>query len=334
MLQKTIDNIQNIKYKTLTQEQLLISADRLTRFKETETKYLRVFKDIIFSNLIEPKIKKIDIEQISNKQIREIAEFIINKSLEQISSTPNDNIVNSRLCEYEKNTFICNDDTLDLLNNKINYKALCEIIPNNCPINLKWLKLLSTSDNPEKESFQNGYKFPIKKLIICEGITEEILLPVFANILGYNFDQNGIQILSAGGKNQVVKMFYQYVEELKIPIFVLLDNDAKPNSLEIVPRLRNCDKIHLLEHGEFEDALPVKLIERTLKYATENISELPITHPDSSDRMVHYLEDFFKKRGTHEFKKAEFALMVKENICGLEDVSDEFQKIIEELKAL
>ena len=69
MLQKTIDNILNIKYKTLTQEQLLISADRLTRFKETETKYLRVFKDIIFSNLIEPKIKKIDIEQISNKHL-------------------------------------------------------------------------------------------------------------------------------------------------------------------------------------------------------------------------------------------------------------------------
>lgn len=334
MLQKTIDSIQNIKYKPLTKEQLLISADRLTRFKEPETKYLRVFKDIIFSNLIEPKIKKIDIEQISNKQIREIAEFIINKSLEQNSPIPNNNIVNLRLCEYEKNTFSCDNSTLDLINNQINYRALCEIIPENCPINLKWLKLLAISNNPEKESFQKGYKFPIKKLIICEGITEEILLPIFANLLGYNFDKNGIQILSAGGKNQVVKMFYQYVEELKIPIFVLLDNDAKPNSLEITPRLRNCDKIHLLTHGEFEDALPIKLIERTLKYATENISELPITHPDNSDGMVHYLEDFFKKRGAHEFKKAEFALMVKKNIIGLEDVSDEFKEIIRELKAL
>lgn len=334
MLQKTIDNIQNIKYKPLTQEQLLISADRLTRFKETETKYLRVFKDIISSNLIEPKLKKTDLDQIPYKQIREVAEFIINKSLEQISSTQNNNIANSRLYEYETSTFVCDNNTLDLINNHINYSALTELITENSPINLKWLSLLSKSENPNEASFKQGYRYPIKKLIICEGITEEILLPVFANLLGYNFDQNGIQILSAGGKNQVVKMFYQYVEELKIPIFVLLDNDAKPNSLEIVPRLRNCDKIHLLEHGEFEDALPVKLIERTLKYATENISELPITHPDSSDRMVHYLEDFFKKRGTHEFKKAEFALMVKENICGLEDVSDEFQKIIEELKAL
>lgn len=334
MLQKTIDNIQNIKYKPLTQEQLLISADRLTRFKAPEEKYLRVFKDIISSNLIEPKLKKTDLDQIPYKQIREVAEFIINKSLEQISSTQNNNIANSRLYKYETSTFVCDNNTLDLINNHINYSALTELITENSPINLKWLSLLSKSENPNEASFKQGYRYPIKKLIICEGITEEILLPVFANILGYNFDQNGIQILSAGGKNQVVKMFYQYVEELKIPIFVLLDNDAKPNSLEIVPRLRNCDKIHLLEHGEFEDALPVKLIERTLKYATENISELPITHPDSSDRMVHYLEDFFKKRGTHEFKKAEFAIMVKENICGLEDVSDEFQKIIKELKAL
>lgn len=334
MLQKTIDNIQNIKYKPLTQEQLLISADRLTRFKAPEEKYLRVFKDIISSNLIEPKLKKTDLDQIQYKQIREVAEFIINKSLEQISSTQNNNIANSRLYEYETSTFVCDNNTLDLINNHINYSALTELITENSPINLKWLSLLSKSENPNEASFKQGYRYPIKKLIICEGITEEILLPVFANLLGYNFDQNGIQILSAGGKNQVVKMFYQYVEELKIPIFVLLDNDAKPNSLEIVPRLRNCDKIHLLEHGEFEDALPVKLIERTLKYATENISELPISHPNSSDRMVHYLEEFFKKRGAHEFKKAEFALMVKENIIGHEDVSDEFKKVIEELKAL
>ena len=32
-----------MKYKTLTKEQILISLDRLTRFKPTKEKYLRVF---------------------------------------------------------------------------------------------------------------------------------------------------------------------------------------------------------------------------------------------------------------------------------------------------
>ena len=50
-----------MKYKLLTEEQILISIDRLTRFKETKQKYLRVYSDILVSNLIEPKLKKVEI---------------------------------------------------------------------------------------------------------------------------------------------------------------------------------------------------------------------------------------------------------------------------------
>ena len=47
-----------MKYKLLTKEQILISIDRLTRFKNTKEKYLRVFIDILTACLIEPKLKK------------------------------------------------------------------------------------------------------------------------------------------------------------------------------------------------------------------------------------------------------------------------------------
>ena len=50
-----------MKFKNLTKEQIIISLDRLTRFKNTREKYLRVFSDILISNLIEPKLKKSDI---------------------------------------------------------------------------------------------------------------------------------------------------------------------------------------------------------------------------------------------------------------------------------
>ena len=40
-----------MKYKALTKEQILISLDRLTRFKPTKEKYLRVFFDIILGNV-------------------------------------------------------------------------------------------------------------------------------------------------------------------------------------------------------------------------------------------------------------------------------------------
>ena len=65
-----------LKIKPLTKEQLIISVDRLTRFKDTETKYLRVFKDIILNNLIEPKFKKIDLDKMDYEQIKILAQEI------------------------------------------------------------------------------------------------------------------------------------------------------------------------------------------------------------------------------------------------------------------
>ena len=290
-----------MKIKQLTKEQLIISIDRLTRFKEPEIKYLRVFKDIILNNLIEPKFKKAELDNMDYEEIKNIAEQIINYSLPENKDLD----INQQLYNYENSVF------------KIDEKT-------NIPLNLQFLKSLA-----------KGHKetncFPVKKIILCEGITEEILLPKFAQICGYDLNKNGIYIISAGGKNQVVKYFYNYAECLKIPIFVLLDNDAQENLHEIKPRLREFDKIHLVKSGEFEDLLPNSLLIKTLNYTTQNISLAPIEGLETQASKVEFLEEFYRHRGLHEFKKAEFAHAVKENITGIDDVSDEIAEIIEEL---
>lgn len=315
-----------MKIKPLTKEQLIISADRLTRFKDTETKYLRVFKDIINSNLIEPKLKKQDLDDIDYEELKNLAEKIINSSFD---AKNDDCLINQRLYDYEKSLFNLNSKTEKLIKNKINYKAILNILPDDIPNNLKWFKTLggTAPDN-------NSYGFPIKKILLCEGITEETLLPEFSKICGYDFDKNGIHIISAGGKNQVVKYFYNFAETLKIPVFILLDNDAEANLEEIKPKLREFDKIHLLKSGEFEDLLPESLIIKTLNYTTENISLAPVEDMHKSSSTVEFLEEFFKHRGLHEFKKADFAQAVKQNISGTEDISDEIKDIINELASL
>ena len=185
--------MENIKYKSLSEEQLIISIDRLTRFKDPETKYLRVFKDIVSTHLILPKCKKSDIDCWSYKKLRDVAEFIINSSIEDLElQVEFDPLINQRIFEYEKNLFSFGDDVEILLHNHINYKALINILGDDIPVNLKWLKLISKSSNPDAESHLLGYRYPINKLIICEGITEEILLPEFARLLNFNFDKNGI----------------------------------------------------------------------------------------------------------------------------------------------
>ena len=70
-----------MKYKILSKEQLIISFDRLTRFKPTKEKYIRVFSDIITSNLIEPVYKKQDLLNLPAKEITKIAEEIINDKI-------------------------------------------------------------------------------------------------------------------------------------------------------------------------------------------------------------------------------------------------------------
>ena len=71
----------NLKVKPLTKEQLLISIDRLTRFKNTEEKYLRVFFDILVNNLIYPKYRKSDLEIMDYEQLKLLAQEVINTSI-------------------------------------------------------------------------------------------------------------------------------------------------------------------------------------------------------------------------------------------------------------
>ena len=320
------------KIKPLTEEQLLISLDRLTRFKEPELRYVRVFTDIITSNLIEPKLKKFELEQMSYTELRDLAQEIINISLDKIfTDIPADSkyTINQRLLSYEKSVFDITDKVLTLLDNKINYSKAVELINSDNVFNLRWLKSLKENDATPENRHANLY--PVKKVLLVEGITEEILMPEFAKILGKNFKENGIFILSAGGKNQVVKYFYRFAEFLKIPIYVLLDNDAVENYNQIKPKLRKSDKIHLISRGEFEDILPNTLIEKTLNVLTANISTCDTKELENAKSKVEYLEEFFRKRGAHEFKKSEFAESIKENISNKTDISPEIKAIIEDL---
>ncbi|MCM1003985.1 MAG: ATP-dependent endonuclease [Candidatus Gastranaerophilales bacterium] len=315
-----------MKFKKLTKEQIIISIDRLTRFKPTKEKYIRVFTDILTSALIEPKIKKSDIAKMDLSKITEMVCDIFNASFE-ISS---DNTINNKLKEFENNVFINDTETQKLLNNNINYTEALKLIEEDCPVNLKWLK--SLKDNNQLENRKNHFlKYPLEKIILVEGITEEILLPAFSKFLGHDFYAEGIQIIAAGGKNQVVKMYYKLSQEVKLPIFVLLDRDAEDNIRQIEPRLREHDRIHLVSCGEFEDLLPKSLIIKTVNAHFKNF--LAINEHDLSEELptAKILENIFKTRGLHEFKKAEFAKLVREKIAENTDISEEIALIIKEI---
>ena len=132
---------ESIKIKPLTKEQIIISADRLTRFKFTEQKYLRVFTDILVNNLISPKMKKTEIEETDYKKITELAEYIINSSLEKLGiSIQNSGKINEKLKQYENLVFVLESSCEKLLDNNINYDGILELLGKTCVKNHQWMK--------------------------------------------------------------------------------------------------------------------------------------------------------------------------------------------------
>lgn len=324
---------EKLKIKPLTKEKIIISLDRLTRFKPTEEKYLRVFKDVIISNLIFPTFKKSELNSMDYEKLTLFAQEIFNFSLKNLNvPLSNDFLINKKLMEYEKSVFKFDKNVEKLLNNKIDYAAAILLFDNkDLPINLLWLKTLTKNQNQIKARKDSELKFPLEKVIIAEGITEETLLPKLAKIYGFDFDENGIYMISAGGKNPVVKLFYLYADILKLPIFVLLDSDAKENLEEIKPKLRNFDNVYILKSGEFEDILPLNLIKRTLNKTLKNFSSVSLEDLRKDKPMTKILAELLKEKGL-EFKKAEFAQFVSENINDKKDLSKEIIEIFENIK--
>lgn len=321
-----------MKFKPLTENQIIISIDRLTRFKPTEEKYLRVFKDILVSNLIEPKFKKQDLEHLDYRTIRDLAVEIFNKSLKEDNT--NDLSLNLKLKAYENSTFV-NDKNVDiLLDNSLDYVSALKLLKGDKPINLEWLNSLRENSDMYRMREEKGLQYPVSLVVIVEGITEEILLPQFSKVLGLDFLAHGIKILPAGGKNQVVKLYYSLSEELRLPIFVLLDKDAVENVNLINRKLRDEDRVHLLNSGEFEDLLPLNLILKTINSHLKNFASISIKDLEKDEPMVKILEEIFKCCGIHEFKKAEFAHLVQNQIKSTADISEEISCIIKSLQEM
>lgn len=327
--------MEELKIKLLTKQQIIISLDRLTRFKYTEDKYLRVFKEVIASNLILPKFKKKELDLLDYAELTRLAQEIINFSVGVIASRSGiparqHTVINQKLLEYEKSVFNFDKNVEKLLKNKIDYEVALELFEGDLPCNLKWLKSLAKEKNQAEKREKFALKFPIEKVILVEGITEEILLPKFAKLCGCDFYKRGINLISAGGKNQVVRIFYQLADVLKLPIFVLLDSDAKSNFEEIKPKLRKGDVVYVLKNGEFEDVLPLNLIKRTLNQMLKNFSSISIDELRKDMPMTKILHEILKEKGI-DFKKAEFAALVGENITE-KDISSEIQEIVAQLR--
>jgi len=330
-----------MKYKKIPKDCIKTCLDRLTRFKPVYEKYTRVFDDIINKFLISSNNR----ESVSDTAKCAIVREIFNASI----PFEHDSFISEVLLNEEENTFILDDVERQYLTLGLNFTGAIKYIKDDCnlPKNLKRLKVLlekrennSLDSNLNTNFLRHEYSllYPVKKIILTEGATEEILLSEFAQKLGYDFDREGILIIGAGGKNQVARKYYKMADEIKLPVFILLDFDAAETKELIMPKLRPKDEIYLIKAGEFEDIIDIDLIIKSINANFSNNLHCSLGDFDPCLKMTKNLHILFKNKGFGEYKKAEFAKMVKnylENFCGNKlNTVTEINDIIERIEKL
>lgn len=172
---------------------------------------------------------------------------------------------------------------------------------------------------------------PPRLILLVEGVTEELLLPKFASLLGLNFNTDGIHIIPAGGKTQVYKLYKKYKKQITLPIVILLDADAEEIYQTMLTDLRPKDKMLTIKQGEFEDLLPIELICNIFNSSitlTDNINPSDI---DETQPRVKELSLLWKNLGLGSFNKSTFASIIADNIQDAAFVSPEVRTILKEI---
>ena len=115
-----------MNFKCLTLDELIINLDRLSRFKDPDEAYKRVFFEIITKSLISPKYSKKELEQEKPETIVKLVEKIWNSSVFEISNIQKKE--NSKLLKFlVKNTFKnLSIETEKYINAKLNIEPILE----------------------------------------------------------------------------------------------------------------------------------------------------------------------------------------------------------------
>lgn len=333
-----IDNKSDIKFKLMTLQDLVISLDRLTRFKNPEIKYRRVFYDIILRHLISPSVSKHKLDELPASFLVSVVKEIWNTSVKTLFGDKKSEITITLRDLDEQQYNVSDDYTLELMNSDLNfYPILKNIKIEEIQKNLEYAKILfensvdksNLCDISEKIRRENKTLFPVKKLILTEGITEEILLPKFSEVYGYNFDENGVIILATGGKSKVLSLYAELKYILKIPMFVLLDNDAEPVYNDVCSVLRKQDRAYLIKSGEFEDILSKELIQKAFSEMNYDIKPASIDELSSEGGTCEALEALWKSRGLGEFRKAHLAKAVHDCLSDKSYITGEIHSILD-----
>jgi hypothetical protein len=294
-----------------------VSINRFTDLTSTDTLIVKEFESLLMDNAYDIQwtehayLKDLDIYQKLYIAIKMSYPLNLKSFLEYL----NDNTVLAQELPAGVVRFIELNNLIEHFKNEI---APQEFLNHIYKLSSSLRKKLSTP-------------LPPRVLLLVEGITEEILLPKFAQLLTYDFNTDGIFLISAGGKNKVAKFYNKYKRQLTIPIALLLDADAEEIIEELTPGLRPHDKLISIHNGEFEDLLPKDLICKAVNDSYMLSPNLKLAEIDQQESIARQLCIIWKNFGLGDFNKSHFASTIYNYIDDPKFITDEMNRIIKEI---
>ncbi len=205
------------------------------------------------------------------------------------------------------------------------------------------LATVTLSEHREEMRSQLAPDFLPEKLLIVEGQTEAILIPLFARLSDFDLSEQRILLLSGGGANQVAKRFLTYREATKLPIASLLDGDAESQYEIIEQHMQLSDLLISLPSGEFEDTFEiskfVQLLNRYLQSMTGvNAPSLVEFEPLKKDlfsisqKRTQVLNKIWREKSLGNFDKVEFADFVAQTIKSKDEIPKDLNAMFQRMK--
>lgn len=147
------------------------------------------------------------------------------------------------------------------------------------------------SDFSIRELYSNAFNeminegFFASKVIIAEGPSELYSLPIYANILNYNFDKNNVSIVHAGGKGPIDRLL-RIFNGFKIPFYVIFDGDKNNDNADI--KNKTLELLELLGH-------PIDKIEDIETTISDDFTVLELNFEDTLKKELEDYDDLWKK---------------------------------------
>lgn len=167
--------------------------------------------------------------------------------------------------------------------------------------------------------------------VLLEGPTEEILLPHFCRLQGFDLNTQAVSLIVCGGANQVLRRYRALQEIMDIPILVVLDGDAQRQAEVMAEILRPSDRLHVFAVGEIEDLFePEVFLGYVNAYLQSQRLAAPIalTELTAEDRRTQILDRLWRIRKLGDFDKVGLAHVIIEQAMPLNKVPQEMRELV------